>query len=248
MSAGDIRVRSEICARTKTEKVRGALYMSNPIFHRCIVAALGLLCSSTALLAQDSTTSNAASSSESSNRLETATFGGGCFWCVEAVFENMQGVRDVVSGYAGGGLPNPSYQQVSTGLTGHAEVCQIYFDPKKVSYSKLLEVFMKTHDPTTRDRQGPDRGSQYRSVIFYHSDEQKTSAETLIERLNAEEAFRSKVVTQVVPFTQFYLAEEYHQNYYRKHPNESYCKTYVRPKIAKFRKVIRELEQKEKQK
>ena len=221
--------------------------MSNPIINRCLVAMLGLLCGTAGLLAQDSP-SVQTRSGDASSQFETATFGGGCFWCVEAVFENMEGVRDVVSGYAGGQLANPSYQQVSTGLTGHAEVCQIYFDPKKVGYNKLLEVFMKTHDPTTRDKQGPDRGTQYRSVIFYHSDEQKASAETLIDRLNAEEAYRSKVVTEVVPFTQFYLAEEYHQDYYRKHPNESYCRLYIRPKIAKFRKVIRELEQKEKQK
>jgi peptide-methionine (S)-S-oxide reductase len=159
----------------------------------------------------------------------------------------MDGVVDVISGYAGGTLANPTYQQVSTGFTGHAEVCQIYFDPQKVSYNKLLEVFMKTHDPTTRNRQGPDYGTQYRSVIFYHSDEQKASAEKLIEKLNAEEAYRSKVVTEVVPFTQFYIAEEYHQDYYRKHPNESYCRRIVRPKVAKFRKVIQELDKKEKQ-
>ncbi len=175
-----------------------------------------------------------------------ATFGGGCFWCVEAVFENMDGVKEVVSGYAGGNVPNPSYQQVCTGLTGHAEVCQIAFDPKKVSYMKLLEVFLKTHDPTTLNKQGPDFGTQYRSVIFTHSDEQKVAAETLIKKLNDEEAFRSKIVTQVVPYTIFYPAEEYHQDYYRKHPNEAYCKAYVRPKVAKFRKVMQELERKEK--
>lgn len=236
--------------------------MRHPIFN-CLVALalalpLGLLCGRSGLLAQqpapgaqESTQASAqanATSDKENAKLQTATFGGGCFWCVEAVFENMPGVVNVVSGYAGGQLANPSYQQVSTGLTGHAETCQIYFDPQKVGYTKLLEVFMKTHDPTTRNKQGPDHGTQYRSVIFYHSDEQKEAAQELIERLNAEGAYRSKVVTEVVPFTQFYMAEDYHQDYYRKHPNESYCKLYVKPKITKFRKVIRELEAKEKKK
>lgn len=221
--------------------------MSHPTFHRCVMAVLSLSCMTAGLLAQEPAPTATAPGS-SASKLETATFGGGCFWCVEAVFENMQGVANVVSGYAGGQLANPSYQQVSTGLTGHAETCQIYFDPQKVSYTKLLEVFMKTHDPTTRNRQGPDHGTQYRSVIFYHSDEQKEAAQTLIERLNAEGAYRSNVVTEVVPFTQFYMAEEYHQDYYRKHPNESYCRLYVKPKLAKFRKVMQELEKKEKQK
>lgn len=182
---------------------------------------------------------------QSDPETEVATFGGGCFWCVEAVFENMPGVVDVVSGYAGGRVPNPNYQQVLTGLTGHAEVCQIHFDPKKVSYLKLLEVFMKTHDPTTVNKQGPDRGTQYRSVIFTHSDEQKSAAEALKKRYNDEEEFRSEVVTQIVPFTAFYPAEEYHQDYYRKHPNETYCRMVVRPKVAKFKKVIQELDRKE---
>ncbi len=177
---------------------------------------------------------------------ETATFGGGCFWCVEAVFENMDGVKDVVSGYAGGHVPNPTYAQVGTGVTGHAEVCQIFFDPEKVSYLKLLEVFLKTHDPTTVNKQGPDFGTQYRSIILYHNDDQKNAAEELIKKLNAEKAFRSKVVTQVVPFVQFFVAEAYHQDYFRKHPNESYCRMYVRPKIAKLKKVISELEKREK--
>lgn len=183
-----------------------------------------------------------------SSQLETATFGGGCFWCVEAVFENMEGVQDVVSGYAGGHIPNPSYQQVSTGLTGHAEVCQITFDPERVSYIKLLEVFMKTHDPTTLNRQGPDQGTQYRSVIFTHSDEQKEAAETVKRKLTEEKVYRSQVVTEVVPFTAFYRAEEYHQNYYRKHPNETYCRLIVRPKITKFKKVMAEIERSEKKK
>jgi peptide-methionine (S)-S-oxide reductase len=210
-----------------------------------LLIALGIFSGPTVSQSQDSQ-ATATGQSNTSSKLEIATFGGGCFWCVEAVFENMPGVTDVVSGYAGGQLPRPSYQQVSSGLTGHAEVCQIQFDPQKVSFMKLLEVFMKTHDPTTPNKQGPDNGPQYRSVVFYHSDEQKADAETLKTRLNEEEAFRSKVVTQIVPFTAFYLAEDYHQDYYRKHPNESYCKLYVRPKITKFKKVMDELERKEK--
>lgn len=183
---------------------------------------------------------------EKSSKLQAATFGGGCFWCVEAVFENMKGVSDVVSGYSGGRIPNPSYKQVLTGATGHAEVCQIVYDPEKVSYLKLLEVFMKTHDPTALNKQGPDFGTQYRSVVFYHSDEQKAEAESLIKKLNEEGAFDSKIVTQVAPISVFYRAEDYHQDYYRKNPAASYCKLYVRPKITKLKKVIAELERKEK--
>ena len=211
-----------------------------------LAIALGIL----TLVAVDAPAQQAAvpAAAENSSQFETATFGGGCFWCVEAVFENMEGVADVISGYAGGGVPNPTYQQVSTGLTGHAEVCQIFFDPKKVSYVKLLEVFMKTHDPTTLNRQGPDHGTQYRSVIFTHSDEQKEAAEMIKRKLTEEEVFRSKVVTQIAPFSGFYLAEDYHQDYYRKHPNESYCRTFVRPKIAKFKKVMAEFERKEQKK
>ena len=189
-----------------------------------------------------------ATPSEKGSQLETATLGGGCFWCVEAVFENMEGVADVVSGYAGGHVANPSYQQVLTGRTGHAEVCQIHFDPKKVSYIKLLEVFMKTHDPTTLNRQGPDHGPQYRSVIFTHSDEQKEAAEAIKRKLIEEEVFHARIVTQIVPFTGFFPAEDYHQDYYRKHPNESYCRMVVRPKIAKFKKVMAELEKEEQKK
>jgi peptide-methionine (S)-S-oxide reductase len=178
--------------------------------------------------------------------MEVATFGGGCFWCVESVFENVDGVIDVVSGYSGGTVPNPTYEQVCTKLTGHVEVCQITFDPKKISYLKLLEVFMKTHDPTKVDMQGPDRGPQYRSVIFYHSDEQKSQAQELISRLDEEKTFNRKIVTKVEPLSAFYLAEEYHQDYFRKNPNDAYCQINARPKIVKLKKVLQELEKKEK--
>ncbi|MCC6510575.1 MAG: peptide-methionine (S)-S-oxide reductase MsrA [Pirellulaceae bacterium] len=198
------------------------------------------------MLASSALGADEGSTGAKAQAFETATFGGGCFWCVEAVFENLDGVKDVVSGYAGGNVPNPTYAQVGTGVTGHAEVCQILYDPAKVSYLKLLEVVLKTHDPTTVNKQGPDFGTQYRSIILYHSDDQKAAAEELIQKLNTEKAFRSKIVTQVVPFVQFFIAEAYHQDYFRKHPNESYCKMYVRPKITKLKKVIAEMERKEK--
>jgi peptide-methionine (S)-S-oxide reductase len=218
--------------------------MSCQQFIPAFAFTLALLAPLAKVSAQDA--SGKSASPEQASQSETATFGGGCFWCVEAVFENMEGVEDVISGYAGGRVPNPTYHQVSTGLTGHAEVCQITFNPQKVSYTKLLEVFMKTHDPTTLNRQGPDHGTQYRSVIFTHSDEQKEAAELIKRKLTEEEVYRSKVVTEIVPFTTFYPAEAYHQDYYRKHPNEGYCRMIVRPKIAKFKKVMAEIERKEK--
>jgi len=169
-----------------------------------------------------------------------ATFGGGCFWCVEAVFEELQGVADVVSGYAGGHDENPTYQQVCTGLTGHAEVCQIRYDPEKIGYAELLEVFFKTHDPTTLNRQGPDVGTQYRSVIFYHDQQQKALAERAVRELGAAGAFRRPIVTQIAPLAKFYPAEDYHQDYFRKNPNQGYCRAVVGPKVSKFRKVFKE--------
>jgi peptide-methionine (S)-S-oxide reductase len=167
-----------------------------------------------------------------------ATFGGGCFWCVEAVFENMKGVSDVVSGYAGGRNANPTYEQVCTGRTGHAEVCQIHYDPQQVKFDELLEVFWKTHDPTTLNKQGPDVGTQYRSVIFYHDEQQKELAETYKGKLNEEGAFRDKIVTEISSLPTFYPAEDYHQDYYRKNPNQGYCAAVVRPKVEKFKRVF----------
>jgi len=173
-------------------------------------------------------------------KTELATFGGGCFWCVEAVFEQLEGVTDVVSGYAGGRVESPTYQQVCTGLTGHAEVCQIRYDPKKISYTELLEVFFKTHDPTTLNRQGPDVGTQYRSVIFYHDDGQKKLAERAKKELGDAGAFRRPIVTEIAPFTKFYPAEDYHQDYFRNNPTQGYCRAVVGPKVSKFRKVFKE--------
>lgn len=166
---------------------------------------------------------------------EIATFGGGCFWCTEAVFLELRGVEKVESGYAGGEVANPSYQAVCTGTTGHAEVIQITFDPATISFQDLLEVFFATHDPTTLNRQGADVGTQYRSVIFYHSPEQQAAAEAKIAELNASGEFASPIVTQVVPYDNYYSAEDYHQNYYAEHPTQPYCSAVIPPKLAKLR-------------
>jgi peptide-methionine (S)-S-oxide reductase len=171
---------------------------------------------------------------------ELATFGAGCFWCVEAVFQRVEGVRKVVSGYAGGDVEDPTYRQVCEGTTGHAEVVQIEFDPMKVSYVDLLEVFWKTHDPTTRDRQGNDVGPQYRSVVFFHNEEQRSLAERIRRELDASGAWSGPIVTEIAPLTRFYPAEDYHQDYFNRNPEQSYCRFVIRPKIEKFEKVFRE--------
>jgi peptide-methionine (S)-S-oxide reductase len=166
---------------------------------------------------------------------EIATLGGGCFWCLEAAFEQLRGVERVQSGYAGGSVANPTYQQVCGGNTGHAEVVQITFDPSVVSFGELLDAFFDIHDPTTLNRQGADVGTQYRSVIFYHSPEQKRVAEEKIAALNASGVYRAAVVTQLVPFEAFSRAEEYHQGYFRNNPYQGYCQAVVAPKVAKLR-------------
>ena len=167
---------------------------------------------------------------------EMATLGGGCFWCLEAVFEQLNGVLKVESGYCGGSTPNPTYMQVCTGNTGHAEVVQITFDPRIISYRDILEVFFAFHDPTTLNRQGADIGTQYRSVIFYHSPEQKRIAEALIAEFNAAKMWNLPIVTEVLPFEVFYRAEGYHQGYFRANPVQPYCQSVVAPKVAKLRK------------
>jgi peptide-methionine (S)-S-oxide reductase len=171
-----------------------------------------------------------------SGRLETATLGGGCFWCTEAVFSELRGVRGVVPGYAGGSVPSPSYEEVCTGTTGHAEVAQVTFSPREISYRDLLIVFFSTHDPTTRNRQGADVGSQYRSVVFFHSAEQRETAARVIRDLEAEKLWDRPFVTELVAFSVFYPAEEYHRDYYRRHPEAGYCQLVIAPKVAKFRK------------
>jgi peptide-methionine (S)-S-oxide reductase len=171
-------------------------------------------------------------------KLETATFAGGCFWCVEAIFQNLQGVASVVSGYTGGSVENPTYEQVCSGSTGHAEAIQITFDPAKISYKELLEVFWQTHDPTTLNRQGNDTGTQYRSAIFYHSDQQRQTAALYKKELGAAKIWGSPIVTEIVPFKKFYKAEDYHQNYYRQNAGQPYCRFVITPKVEKFRKVF----------
>jgi peptide-methionine (S)-S-oxide reductase len=166
---------------------------------------------------------------------ENATLAGGCFWCLEAVFEQLQGVEKVVSGYAGGNVPDPTYKQVCTGKTGHAEVVRITFDPEVISYRELLDFFFAFHDPTTLNRQGHDTGTQYRSAIFYESPEQKTTAEQVIAELGNERAYPDPIVTEVKPLDVFYAAEDYHQGYYRENPNQPYCNATITPKMAKLR-------------
>ena len=167
--------------------------------------------------------------------MQTATLGGGCFWCLEAVYLDLKGVLSVQSGYMGGILPDPDYRSVCTGRTGHIEVVQLTFDPAIIVYREILEVFFAIHDPTSMDRQGNDAGTQYRSVIFYHDDQQRQTAESLIGELNAEKIFGRPIVTQVRPALTFYVAEDYHQNYFANHPDQPYCALVVSPKLKKFR-------------
>ena len=172
----------------------------------------------------------------STSTKELATLAGGCFWCLEAVFEQLQGVEKVESGYAGGSVDNPTYRQVCSGATGHAEVVQVTFDPSVVTFVEILDVFFATHDPTTLNRQGADVGTQYRSAVFTHSPEQKATAERRIAELNAAGIWDAPIVTEVVPLVKFYPAEDYHQEYFRTNPEQSYCQFVVAPKVAKFRK------------
>ena len=171
-----------------------------------------------------------------SDRTEIATLGGGCFWCVEAVYLDLKGVQKVVSGYSGGKTESPTYEQVCSGRTGHAEVVQVTFDPAEIEYRDVLRVFFSVHDPTTLNRQGADVGTQYRSVIFTHSPEQEKIAEEVIAEVTASGAWKDKIVTEVAPFEKFYPAEDYHQNYFAQNPNQPYCAAVVAPKVAKFRK------------
>ncbi|MBK9096658.1 MAG: peptide-methionine (S)-S-oxide reductase MsrA [bacterium] len=175
-----------------------------------------------------------------STKFQKATFGSGCFWCTEALFENLNGVQSVVSGYAGGHVLNPTYEEVCTGTTGHAEVTQITYDPSLISYDELLEVFWKTHDPTTLNRQGNDVGPQYRSVIFYHNEEQKQLAEKYKEELDKSGAWDKPLVTEIAPLSNYFPAENYHQDYYNNNPNQGYCAFVIAPKLEKFRKVFKD--------
>jgi peptide-methionine (S)-S-oxide reductase len=170
--------------------------------------------------------------------MEQATLAGGCFWCLEAVFEQLQGVERVVSGYSGGRRPNPTYEQVCAGTTGHAEVVQVTYDPAVISYNDILEIFFAIHDPTTLNHQGADVGTQYRSAIFYHDEAQREAAEETIRRLENECIWDGPIVTEVVPLKTFYPAEDYHQGYFRTHPEQGYCSLVISPKVAKFRRAF----------
>ena len=172
---------------------------------------------------------------ETNQQREVATLAGGCFWCLEAVFDDLRGVESVESGYMGGDAPNPTYKQVCAGTTGHAEIVQVTFDPQNVSFREVLEVFFTIHDPTTLNRQGADVGTQYRSAIFYHSPQQKEIAEKTITEFNAEGIWDAPIVTEVVPLEEFYVAEDYHQEYYAQNASQPYCRAVVAPKVAKFR-------------
>ena len=174
-------------------------------------------------------------------KLEVATFGSGCFWCTEAIFERVNGVEQVISGFSGGHVKNPSYNDITTGRTGHAEVCQIHFNPSIISYPELLDVFWHTHDPTTLNRQGNDVGPQYRSVIFYHNDEQKETALNSKREMNSSGTFRNPVVTDIVEFKEFYTAEKYHQDYFKNNPTQPYCTVVVKPKVDKFKAKYQDL-------
>ncbi len=208
------------------------------------VAVIALLlatgCGGQSASGEEQLTTNSPITQESKpmSELAQATFGGGCFWCTEAVFLELEGVAKVVSGYSGGQTENPTYREVCTGTTGHAEVIHIKYDPKKVSFEVLLEVFFKTHDPTTLNRQGNDVGTQYRSAVFYHDDEQKKIAEEVIKKLDSSGAFKSPIVTEVAEFEKFYPAEDYHQNYYAANATAPYCQLIVQPKVEKVRKVF----------
>jgi peptide-methionine (S)-S-oxide reductase len=172
---------------------------------------------------------------------EVATLGGGCFWCTEAVFTELKGVEKVESGYSGGKIPEPSYEQVCSGDTEHAEVVQVTYDPKVISYDDLLRIFFTVHDPTTRNRQGADVGTQYRSVVFYHTQQQKEAVERIIKEIEESKIWGKPIVTQVVPFTTFFKAEDYHQEYFKQNPYQGYCTVVIAPKVAKFRKKYAEL-------
>jgi peptide-methionine (S)-S-oxide reductase len=171
----------------------------------------------------------------SGNSKQVATLAGGCFWCLEAVFNELKGMEKVVSGYSGGTVTNPSYGEVLTGTTGHAEAVQLTFDPRVISFRQILEIFFSIHDPTTPNRQGPDVGTQYRSVIFYHNEEQKAIAKQVIQELDAANIWDALIITEVTPFEAFYPAENYHQGYFRRHFEQPYCRVVIAPKLAKFR-------------
>ncbi|RAW01469.1 peptide-methionine (S)-S-oxide reductase [Pseudochryseolinea flava] len=206
----------------------------------CFMLIAGSSCGQKSNDKKQEVTQNKAMVNQSNEGLSLATFGSGCFWCTEAVFLNVDGVVKVASGYSGGKVKNPTYKEVCSGLTGHAEVIQVTYDATKVSYDELLEIFWGTHDPTTLNKQGADEGTQYRSVVFYHNDEQKQLAEGYKKKLDESGAFSDPIVTEISPLTTFYVAEDYHQNYYNLNGSAPYCKFVIQPKLEKFKKVFKE--------
>jgi peptide-methionine (S)-S-oxide reductase len=210
--------------------------MRSGIFLSAMMLLAGVSCGQQS--AADASKTMATEKKEQSG-LQVATFGNGCFWCTEAIFQRLNGVDKVVSGYSGGKVKNPTYKEVCSGLTGHAEVIQITYDPKKITFDELLEVFWKTHDPTTLNRQGADEGTQYRSAVFYHSEEQKSLATEYRKKLDASGAFNNPIVTEITPFSEFYPAEDYHQNYFNLNGTAPYCSFVIQPKIEKFQKVFK---------
>lgn len=192
------------------------------------------------ILVQVLTTTGLWGNTKMKEQYETATFGGGCFWCVEAIFERVNGVLEVVSGYSGGSVADPDYRQVTSGATGHAEVVQIRYNPEIVSYLELLEIFFRTHDPTTLNRQGADVGTQYRSIVLYHSEEQYALAKEMIQELDSGDIWDDPIVTELKAFDKFYPAESYHQEYFENNPNQGYCRLVIQPKVEKFEKIFKE--------
>jgi len=206
------------------------------------------VCTTTVACAQDHDISQSKSFKEmaasragaKTKKLDTATFATGCFWCTEAKFQQLKGVKKVTSGFIGGTVPNPTYKEVCTGTTGHAEACNIVYDPSVISYDELLAAFFTAHDPTSLNRQGNDEGTQYRSAVFYHGAAQKEKVKYYIAKLNEEKVYHSKIVTQVAPYTVFYKAEDYHQNYYNLNTNQGYCKYVIQPELEKFKQVFKD--------
>ena len=221
------------------------MYMNTFLSIGIAIAGLFACNSKTQPVTKNMTTNNTSTLSNAApvatTGTETATFANGCFWCTEAIFEQLDGVKSAVSGYTGGQVENPTYEEVCSGSTGHAEALQITYDPSKITFDELLEVFWETHDPTTLNRQGADVGTQYRSGIFYHNDEQKQKAEKYKAELDKSGAFDAPIVTEITPFTTFYSAEKYHQEYFQNNENNNgYCRVVIRPKVDKFRKVFKD--------
>jgi peptide-methionine (S)-S-oxide reductase len=213
----------------------------NILIFQLIFTCLNFSCASNSIKQDKKDNTGMTDFNTHGDSLETATLGAGCFWCVEAVFQDLKGVKSVTSGYSGGTVKNPSYKEVCNGTTGHAEVAQIVFDPKVISFDELLEVFWQTHDPTTLNRQGGDEGTQYRSAIFYHNEKQKEIADSYKKKLNEEKVFDNPIVTEISPLTNFYKAEDYHQDYYNLNKDKNpYCSMVIQPKVEKFRKVFKD--------